>query len=483
MPSETQPNILLVLTDQQRPDWVGTADVPVRTPNYDRLVERGVEFSNAVCPAPLCGPSRICLAGGTEYDRCGVRGNNNYPGHRPTLYERLRREAGYRTIGIGDLDLIRSPYWGLDGGHQLDEIGFDDGIEIPGKNAMMKTYRNHIRSRAEGNAGSYDPEDVPPDVNPEPGHPANAYMAYLRERGLLDTYVEDMLGRWIPERPVSAYSVTGPTSLPEEAYVDNWVGRHGVEHLREALEGQPWHLVVNFVGPHGPMDVTEEMHGWYRDPDVEFPEPIDPDGQLDSETHQEIRRNYAAMCENIDRWLGCYLDILEERGELDDTIVAFSSDHGELLGDHGSWGKKSPLRASSGIPLGIAGPGIESRGAVEDPVGLLDLHPTFLEYAGVDRGDCDGVSLRPFLAGETDSHRSAVRSGLQNWRMVFDGRHELIVGDDLADVNGFSEDASSPTLFDLHADPEERENVAEDKPDVVEDLADHLPEGFGTDAA
>jgi arylsulfatase A-like enzyme len=174
VPSETQPNILLVLTDQQRPDWVGTADVPVRTPNYDRLVERGVEFSNAVCPAPLCGPSRICLAGGTEYARGGVRGTNNYPGHRPTLYERLRRDAGYRTIGIGDLDLIRSPYWGLDGDHQLDEIGFDDGIEIPGKNAMMKTYRNHIRSRAEGNAGSYDPEET------------MTALAHLRDRGLIE---------------------------------------------------------------------------------------------------------------------------------------------------------------------------------------------------------------------------------------------------------------------------------------------------------
>jgi len=88
------------------------------------------------------------------------------------------------------------------------------------------------------------------------------------------------------------------------------------------------------------------MHGWYRDPDVTFSEPVNPDIDIDSETHQEVRRNYAAMIENIDRWAGRFRDRLRERGELDDTVTVFAADHGEMLGDHGRWRKSVPYHGS-----------------------------------------------------------------------------------------------------------------------------------------
>lgn len=298
----SRPNILFVLTDQQRHDWVGSdPDVPVRTPNLDALGQRGVHFANAVCPAPLCAPSRTCLASGLEYDRIGIRRNEDYPFERPTYYGCLRDEAGYETIGLGDIDLhMDSPTWGVDGTYALASMGFDEGIEIPGKRAMIRTYRNDLTEseRVEvDDTGS----QMPPNVDPGENEPANAYIAYLRDRGLLEAYVEDMEERLFDDRPVSNFATTRPAPLPDDAYVDNWVGRHAFEFLRSAPRDRPWHLVVNFVGPHEPMDVTEEMHGWYRDPDVEFPGPVGSGCQLDSGTHQEIRRNYAAMCENIDR--------------------------------------------------------------------------------------------------------------------------------------------------------------------------------------
>ena len=238
------------------------------------------------------------------------------------------------------------------------------------------------------------------------------------------------------------------------------------------------------------------MHGWYRDPDVEFPEPVAPDDELDAETHQEIRRNYAAICENVDRWLGRYLDVLEERGEREETLVVFASDHGELLGDYGGWTKSSPRQASAGVPLAVAGPDVESRGRVDEPASVLDLQATFLDYAGVDPGDVDSRSLRPYLEGETERHREVVRSGLDPWRLAFDGRYKLIVGyddehdpltggvtgafdpgDDRAETRARIHERTDPILFDLREDPDESTDVADQHPDVVDRLRSHVDTG------
>lgn len=500
------PNILLVLTDQQRPDWVGSnPNMPVRTPNLDALGERGAHFTNAVCPAPLCGPSRSCLASGLEYDRCGVWTNRNYPANRPSLYGRLRDEGGYQTIGVGDIDLhMDSPTWGLDGSHALDGMGFSDGLEIPGKRAMVNTYRLALSEYGSLDFDPTDSDDLPPGVDPATEEPADAYTAYLNDRGLVDEYVEDMVDRLYGDRPVSNFATTRPTPLPEDAYVDNWVGRRGLEFLRSTPTARPWHLTISFVGPHEPMDVTEEMHGWYRNPDVRFPDPVEPDVELDSATHQAIRQNYAAMCENVDRWLGRYVEAVDERGELEETIVVFASDHGELLGDHGGWTKKSPRQSSIGVPLVIAGPGIQPRGRVSEPVSLIDLYATFLDYADVDPGDVDSRSLRPYLEDETDSHREVVRSGLDPWRTVFDGRYKLVAGYDRAhgpmtnELSEWFEDehadnredarerllATAPLLlFDLENDPREVNEVSESHPEAVDRLRDRLVSRSGASPA
>jgi len=118
----------------------------------------------------------------------------------------------------------------------------------------------------------------------------------------------------------------------------------------------------------------------YRD--INFPQPNNS-SQFDAGTHVAIRRNYSAMVENIDRWLGVYLEELRKRGELDNTLIVYSSDHGEMLGDHDLWGKRVPFQPSVGIPMIIAGPGTVRGMVSEMPVSLMDLCATFLEYAGI----------------------------------------------------------------------------------------------------
>lgn len=478
--SATRPNLLFLFPDQHRYDYVShLSDVPVKTPNLDRLAERGVSFRNAVCPSPLCGPSRACLASGAEYDRCGVRNHDaDYPLAASTYYGRLRDEAGYHVMGCGKFDLLKhSGDWGIDGTNNLDVQGFSAGVNNAG-------YWDAYSSATDG----WGPD-------PEFAGTKDPYMAYLEEHGLAQTHLRDLARRrWGTGEEGTDIDATFPTPLPEHAYCDNWIARNGLDLLADAPEDKPWHLVVNFAGPHNPWDVTETMHGWYRDPDVEFPTPIeavdaDPEGtgsRFSPEKHQSIRRNYAAEVENIDRWLGRYLEELADRGELDETIVVFASDHGEMLGDHGQWYKRSPYRPSTGVPLVADGPGIEARGVVKEPASILDLHATFLAYAGLEPGDIDSRSLRPYLSGETDDHRDVAFSGMGEWRLAVDDRYSLILGYDTdrsanqqvdecdpwneADIKYALRDRD-PVLFDRERDPRETENVADENPEIVERLS------------
>jgi arylsulfatase A-like enzyme len=278
-------------------------------------------------------------------------------------------------------------------------------------------------------------------------------MAYLQSRGLMQTHIDDFRRR-------RANSGLHATPLPDDAYCDNWIAENGLHFLNGFPKDQPWHLVVNFNGPHSPMDVTESMRrAWEH---VEFPPPV-ASTQPEVE-HQAVRQNYAAMIENIDRQVGRLIDAVRARGELDRTVIVYSSDHGEMLGDHNRWGKSVFYQASVGVPLFVAGPGIAAGKVSDTPVSTHDLGPTFLEYAGcAPLPAADARSLRPVLAGERATHREVVRSGLDTWRMVFDGRYKLV-----------RDEQAGTLLFDLAADPDELNNLAESQPAEVKRLTPHL---------
>ena len=436
--TKRRPNILLLLPDQHRYDWVGPSpDIPVRTPNADALGREGVRFRRAFCPSPLCAPSRACLAAGREYGRCNVRNNGvDYPIEQPTFYT-LLRDSGYHVAGCGKFDLHKATLrWGRDGRRLLDEWGFSDGIDNAGKWDAI-------------HSGSVTPKDP--------------YMRYLKRHGLLEAHATDFSRR-------HTKAATFPTPLPDHAYCDNYVGRNGLELMERFPEGKPWFLQVNFTGPHDPWDITKSMAGLYAG--VEFPQP-NRCPRFAPSTHVRIRRNYSAMVENIDRWVGIYVERLRERGELANTLIVYSSDHGEMLGDHGRWGKGVPFEPSVHIPMTAWGPGVKA-GIVSDAlVSLMDLTATFLECARVPvPKDMDSRSLRPLLAGTASKHRDHVLSGLNDWRMVFDGRHKLVTGfSGRKGPRGEAEEPTPPLLFNLEADPLENANIAAKAPDVVARLS------------
>ena len=428
------PNILFFFPDQLRFDWTGgNPDLPVRTPNLDRLRGEGATFTRAICPSPLCAPCRAALASGKEYDRCGVPSNNeDYPLDRPTFY-RLLRDAGYHVLGCGKFDLnkgactSRQRAWGLDGKRFLDEWGFSDGINNEGKMDGARSGRET---------------------------PQGPYLKYLEDRGLRQLHIQDFDSR-------KGKGATFPTPLPDEAYCDNWIGQNGLDLINSAPSDRPWFLQINFTGPHSPWDITERMAERYRN--VAFPPPHHSD-QLSPETHQEVRRNYSAMVENIDRWVGLYLEELERRDEHSNTLIVFSSDHGEMLGDHNRWGKGDPYHPSLSVPLVVSGPGVCAETTCDLPTTILDLSATFLDTAGVSvLGEMDSRSLGPLLKGRTDGHRTCVKSGLRDWRLVYDGRYKLVRGWE-----------GKTALFDLERDPLETENRIEDP--VYSDHLDRLSE-------
>jgi len=213
------------------------------------------------------------------------------------------------------------------------------------------------------------------------------------------------------------------------------------------------------------MDVTQNMHERWQE--TSFPLPHDNEQPDYSETdHQRNRQHYAAMIENIDRQVGRFLDVVEQRGELDNTIIVYASDHGEMLGDHGKWGKSVHYEPSIRIPLVVAGPGFVENEKSDAIVSLHDLSATFVESASASpMPGMDAKSILPLLRGEKQNHRTVMVSGLNEWRAVINQRYKLVEGV-----------PQSPLLYDLKEDPWEDANIADQYPEKVQELRTVLSE-------
>lgn len=443
--SVSRPNILFFFPDQHRFDWTSmNEELPEITPNLKRLASRGVHFTNAFSPAPVCAPARACLASGKAYANCGVASNGiPYPLEQTTFYGLLRK-AGYRVLGCGKFDLDKpGKNWGLDGKHPregkrslLEVWGFTDGIDNAGKMDGANAYKNGKK--------------------PEP------YFAFLERRGLVEAHLKNF--------KTLDHDYAGPSLMPEDAYCDNWIAKNGLNLIRSVPKGTPWFIQINFNGPHPPMDVTKSMYERWKD--VRFPPPRAGKGN----DWSAKRRNYGAMIYNIDHWLGAFQEELSKRGELENTLIVYCSDHGEMLGDRGMSSKSKPYHPSACVPLVVAGPGIREGIVCEQPSETLDLTATFLDFAGVAvPKDMDSKSLRPFLEGRSDFPRTYATSSLGNWSLVFDGRYKLIATGAGGKKAKKAKAAQTLELYDLKADPAEIHNVADQHPDIVARLRPLLP--------
>lgn len=441
-----QPNILFIMADQFRWDFLGAMGAGfVHTPYLDMLAADGTLFTHCFTNSPVCAPARTGLATALQPVRMGHLDNHAFlPLRQPTYYQRLR-DYGYRVGCVGKLDLGKpDAYNGRYGDRPITYAwGFTHPEECEGKM----------------HAGKGNPPNGP-------------YTYWLAERGLVERFTNDYRRR---EEAGWLWAAAWDSVLPADAFEDAYIGSRAVEWLRWVPDDFPWHYLVSFVGPHNPFDPPWEYADRYRTADV--PPAVNPEGQgkpvpvTETATPAQIalcRRQYCAAIEAIDDQIGRILAVLEARGQRDNTVIVFASDHGEMLGDHGRWTKGVFYEGSIRVPLLIAGPGLPRGARTDALVELIDVNPTLCELAGVGAMPLtDATSLLPLLRGESEAVHDEVVSQIRSGRCIRTRDWKMIQG-----AGGHVE------LHDLANDPDELRNVADARSDIVRRLSSRLTERY-----
>ncbi len=446
-----KPNILYVFADQMRGDCLGH-DGGVISPHLDRLAAEGVTFTNCQSNSPLCVPARTALMTGQLIRETGIWSNRSGADEHGQSHVRNVRDAGYRTAVIGKTHLWRHGSAGRHGvhvaemEHNLKAWGFDDCIEIndPIETAWMDCH----------------------------------YTDDLKQKGLLDEHRTFIL-HWVAEdyetgNPKPWNQVPAPVPAGED--IDSFVGRRASEWLQGYTYDQPFYLQVQFTGPHDPFDGPTSYRDRYDpasiDPGIEprdhprLPRNISARWERARSVHQattaerqQWRVNYYANITLIDDWIGKILDVLSRQGQLDNTWVIFTSDHGEMLGDHGLWSKAVWYKQSVHVPCLVR----PARGMLANHVGWrssaltehIDVPATIVDIAGATPlRDSTGASLARFCALPSSDRtatvgKSAVLSELFGETTLITDQFKLTVR---------TEDNKARQFFDLALDPDEHEN-------------------------
>lgn len=433
------PNVLLLMSDEHNYRCLGYRDgadaVPVRTPTMDALAESGTYFESAYCPVPICTPSRQCMLTGQEQENARAWGLSSVlRPNRRTLPETFS-ETGYETCLVGKMHFQGTRQFnGFDHRPYGDITGH--GIQQP----------------------SHQPDPIDPhDLDTQP------------RRQAID------IGTRIPN--------AGVTQIPESQLQERIVSRETISWLREHRHenpDRPWFACASFSRPHFPLTAPRRHFERYWPDDV--PEPRSERG--DSASHPftrakieateadafdgaELRRAraaYLAAVEYLDEVLGDLLATLEDDGFLEDTIVIYVSDHGDMMGEHGLWWKQTWREDSARVPWVIETPtqrdGDGESADVAAPVNLVDLFPTLCGLTDVAApGDVDGYDLSETVESGTEPDRGPVFTDnfsppygeWSAYRMARDGRYKYVRFRDAPEL-----------LFDLVADPAERRNLAPD---------------------
>ena len=438
--SQHQPNILFIQTDQLLAGALSIYGDPVcLTPNLDRLARDGAVFDSAYCNFPLCGPSRCSMASGQLASRIGAYDNaSEFPSSIPT-YAHFLRDAGYQTCLSGKMHFV--------GPDQLH--GFEERLT---------------------------PDIYPADFTWSPDW-------------------EDTSGA--DANDDRALSIAGPCARTAQIDYDNetcFKAERKLYDIARSSDERPFFLQVSFTHPHEPYLCLQEHWDRYEGIEIPMPENVslprdahDPHsvrllelvGMLDKTFPEEwirrARRAYYGSVSYIDDRVGDLIAALQATGLADNTVVIFTSDHGEMFGERGMWFKRTFFEQSLRVPLIINAPGRIKPQRVKTLASLLDLMPTFMGFTGGPDWKppvepLDGVDLGTFLDTATQE-RSIYAEYLSD---MVRAPQLMIRRAALKFITG----AGDPDLlFDLSADPSELNNVATD-----ESYSDQL-QAFRTEAA
>jgi choline-sulfatase len=454
-------NILFLMTDQHREDYIGYDPASVlETPNLDRLAG-SVGLTDCTTVNPISTPARTALLTGKYSHQIGTLSMSGDLSRQHPTYLRALQDAGYWTAAVGKLHWLQGWEWGTARGEghdlvgmkkQMKEFGLDHLWESSGKQLAVKNYCD--------------------------------YCAHLEEKGLLEDYRD-----WIESCSHNAHVArpdehTGePWPFAEEDYVDVVTGDRMVEAIRNRPADRPFMLFGSFCCPHPPYDPPESYLEAVPPEEEDFWEPFEKEWPPHIPDHlRRARRAYKAMINLVDRQVGRVLGMLEEEGILEDTVVLFTSDHGEQLGDLGHGGKQDPWPGSVSVPCAIRHPDHLEGRLVGSPVENTDLTATILDVAGLDPQEVlvrdwpafhDRVpcrSLMPIVRGETDRVRDYAFSECEGrWQLIRDSEWIYVRQLDYEEPGRASEH-----LYNRVADPGCRNNLIEDPghADVVQRFRD-----------
>lgn len=424
-----RPNVLLVMSDQQRPDTLGfRRETPCKTPHMDRLASEGVSFDRAMTPCPLCLPSRAALFTGL------------YP-HENDMLDNATSALTECQL----LDTFRA------GGYQVNYAG-----------------KWHL---GRDNIGEFTDRDD--------GDSTALYSDWCAEHGLVDGWTFNDPRVRTHREPSMSTPIALPLDMPSEATNDAYIADFAIEHLRTRDRSRPFFQVCSFNGPHPPFMIPEPYFSMYDTADVREPPNFGPQvGEPEVNRTSYYRQLFLDHGAEFDAWrksfavywgftsliddqLGRLLAELDAQELMDDTIVVYLSDHGENLGAHGLWHKMVAYEESIRVPLIFRVPGVGSTAVRSDaPVSLIDVAPTLAALCGLPmHPGWRGANLTPALAGGDGPPRDRPMFALhrplgdwmhtQPWRMIeIDGLKYVWHDGDIAE------------LFDLGADPHETSNLA-----------------------
>ncbi|GEM_PF-278509 len=456
-------NLLFIVTDQQRYDALSYAgNTEIITPNLDRLAKQGVFFRNAYAPCAVCGPSRASMLTGHTVESTGVYSNDQTYAYSDSevmtmpTFDEVLSEYGYRCEYYGKWHALSSHADVYENPVQYTA----SGRSVFGSGGQSRIYRDYLSG-----LGS-----IP---HPGEGEFIDGISKYPYFANPLDRY----FGMSYQELQSSNQEHAQPDQhgelmLDKEHTMTAFQARQVLEAI-ERLKDTTFSITCSFHFPHSPMLAPRPYYGMYPLENMLPPESIDDDMQnspyansngrnqrteyADPEKIRYMISEYYGLITEIDDWIGQILEKLDELGLSENTLIIFTSDHGEMLGAHGMREKNVFYEESAHIPLLISSAGqVPVETTVEAYVSLIDLYPTILDYLGVPEHPSEGKSLRGLIEGTDTLHGRYVvtewdRENSPNYMVVKDGWKLIIPNTIKSQVIN--------TMYDLNSDPHEMNNL------------------------
>lgn len=458
-------NVLVIMADQLRKDSLGCyGNNKTITPNIDRIANMGVRFDRCYCANPICMPNRVSIFTGMYPSNHGVWTNGVKVNERRTIATELSHN-GYQTASFGKL-------------HFSPTGDMEDGAE-------SKQYWKRVKDNFSWDGPYWGFQHVEFTI----GHtlPIAHYGKWFREKGGEEEQLTII--------PIGNTEDSGITSISKDLHDSTFIGERTSDFIRDERDKEkPFFVVASFPDPHAPFNPPQECTSSYDFEDAIIPvgdkkdlesrpahyrdhfkgewhrkgrvEANHPDGLPENSMKERIVHTYA-MVNLIDENIGKIIKSLEDENILEDTIIIFTSDHGELLGDHGLW-LKGPFyyEGLMNIPLIIADSSIKGEKVSKELVSSIDISSTIFDLLGLEETYyADGLSIKPNLL---DTSKKVRNQCMIQYRNGFkDCASRAIVTDQYKYVlyqNGKYE------LTDLINDPQETTNIAKENKDIVDKM-------------